>query len=85
MEVLDTQGDWTHVRLTGPDRGQKTGWIMSQYLVTRLPWEIQAKTLNEENARLKRIVAQQVGYERHALAMRCYQAARAMYYFPVEA
>ena len=53
MEVLDSQGDWTHVRLLDPDRGQKTGWIMTQYLVTRLPWEVQATTLNEENIRLK--------------------------------
>jgi len=58
MEVLDTQGDWTHVRLMGPDRDRKTGWIMTQYLVTRLPWEVQAKTLNEENARLKEELGQ---------------------------
>jgi SH3 domain protein len=53
LEVLETQGDWTRVRLLGPDRGQKTGWIKAQYLVTRLPWEVQATTLGEENARLK--------------------------------
>jgi SH3 domain protein len=58
MEVLDSQGDWTHVRLLDPDRGRKTGWIMTQYLVTRLPWEVQAKTLNEENARLKEEIGQ---------------------------
>ncbi len=53
LEVLDSQGDWTRVRLIGSDREQKTGWIMTQYLVTRLPWEVQAKTLNAENTRLK--------------------------------
>ncbi len=53
MEVLESQGDWTRVRLIGPDRDQKTGWIMTQYVVTRLPWEVQAKTLSEENTQLK--------------------------------
>ena len=53
MEVLDSQEDWTRVRLMGPDRDQKTGWIMTQYLVTRLPWEVQAKSLNGENTQLK--------------------------------
>jgi len=53
MEALDSQGDWTRVRLIGPDRDQKTGWIMTQYVVTRLPWEVQAKTLREENRQLK--------------------------------
>jgi SH3 domain protein len=53
LEVLDSQGDWIHARLAGPERSEKTGWIMSQYVITRMPWEVQAKTLNEENIRLK--------------------------------
>ena len=45
VEVVTTDGEWTLVRLPGSD---KEGWVVSRYLIKRLPWEIQAKSLQEE-------------------------------------
>ena len=57
VEVLETQDTWTHVRLL--DRGQGTveGWVLSRYLIDRLPWEMQAKSLKAENTQLKEKMA----------------------------
>ncbi len=53
VQVLETQGDWSRVRLSIRDGGTVEGWIMSRYLITRVPWELQAKSAKEENAALK--------------------------------
>lgn len=47
LDILSTQGEWSHVRVSDSD---KEGWVLSRYLVTRLPWEVQAKKLQEEMA-----------------------------------
>ena len=56
LEVLGTQGEWSQVKVL--DDG-KEGWVVSRYLVTRLPWEVQAKKLQEDlvslNAKLNRV------------------------------
>ena len=56
LEVLGTRGDWSQVKVL--DDG-KEGWVLSRYLVTRLPWEVQAKKLQEDlvslNAKLNRV------------------------------
>ena len=56
LEVVSTQGDWTRVKVLD---GDKEGWVLSRYLVTRLPWEAQAKKLQEDltslNAKLARL------------------------------
>ena len=49
VDVLTTDGEWTLVRLPDTD---KEGWVVSRYLISRLPWESQAKTLQEEVANL---------------------------------
>ena len=49
LEVLETRGEWSQVKAL--DDG-KEGWVMSRYLVTRLPWEVQAKKLQEDSANL---------------------------------
>jgi len=49
LEVLDTRGEWSQVKVL--DDG-KEGWILTRYLVTRLPWEVQAKKLQEDSASL---------------------------------
>jgi len=53
VEVMDSREDWAHVRLL--DRGQGTveGWVLSRYLINRLPWELQTANLKAENDRLK--------------------------------
>jgi SH3 domain protein len=55
LEVLDTRGDWSQVKVVDDS---KEGWVLSRYLITRLPWEAQAKKLQEDtvslNAKLTR-------------------------------
>jgi SH3 domain protein len=56
LEVLGTQGEWSQVVVL--DDG-KEGWVISRYLVTRLPWEVQARKLKEDlvslNGKLNRV------------------------------
>jgi len=49
LEVLDTRGEWSQVKVLD---GGKEGWVLSRYLVTRLPWEVQAKKLQEDSVSL---------------------------------
>ena len=50
VEVLERRSDWSLVRL--PD-GSKEGWVVTRFLIDRLPWSLQAASLKEENATLK--------------------------------
>ena len=56
LEVVSTQGEWSQVKVLD---GDKEGWVMNRYLVTRPPWEVQAKKLQEDllslNAKLTRV------------------------------
>lgn len=56
LEVLETRGEWALVKVS--DDGRE-GWVLNRYLITRLPWEVQAKKLQEDavslNARLNRL------------------------------
>jgi SH3 domain protein len=49
LEVLDTRGEWSQIKVT--DDG-KEGWVLSRYVITRLPWEVQAKKLQEDTVSL---------------------------------
>jgi SH3 domain protein len=51
VEILDSQGDWSRVRVVGEN--EKEGWVLSRYLITRQPWEMQTKVLKEENNTLR--------------------------------
>jgi SH3 domain protein len=53
VEVLDSKKDWSYVRLLGRGEDSKEGWMLSRFLITRLPWEMHAKALEDENTRLK--------------------------------
>ena len=55
LEILDSEGDWTQVRLSG--ERDKEGWVLSRYIITRQPWEMQAKGLKEENSSLRQKTA----------------------------
>jgi len=56
LEVVSTQGEWSQVKVLD---GDKEGWVMSRYLISRPPWEVQAKKLQEDlvslNAKLTRV------------------------------
>ena len=57
VEILDVDGDWSHVQLTEDGEPIKDGWVLSQYLITRQPWKMQAQTALEESAELRQKVA----------------------------
>ncbi len=54
VEVLETQDDWSFVRLLGRSQGDLEGWIKTRYLITRIPWKIQTESMNDENSRLRK-------------------------------
>lgn len=45
LEVLDTEGDWSHVQVVGEGDEGIDGWILNRFLIERLPWEKKAKML----------------------------------------
>ncbi len=51
LEILDSEGEWSHVRLLG--ESDKEGWVPSRYIIARQPWEMQAKALRGENSALR--------------------------------
>ena len=53
VEIMEKQDEWTRVRLLDPKWSDKEGWVVSGFLVSRIPWEIQAASLKNENAQLK--------------------------------
>ena len=53
LEILESQENWSHVRLLEREQGDAEGWVLGRYLVTRLPWKIQAESLKQENSQLK--------------------------------
>jgi SH3 domain protein len=50
VDVIESQNDWSRVRMPGGDR---EGWVVTRYLINRLPWSLQASSLRDENASLK--------------------------------
>lgn len=56
VDVIGIQGEWSHVKMLD---GDKEGWVMTRYLITRMPWEAQARKLQEDlagvNAKLTRV------------------------------
>ena len=58
LEVIETQGDWSHVRVLGKGKPAPEGWVLSRYVIERLPWKKQAEALRTENASLKAKLSQ---------------------------
>ncbi len=58
VEVLESEEGWSHVAPLGPEEDNIRGWVLSRYLITRPPWETQAKALKEENISLVEKLAQ---------------------------
>jgi len=57
VKVQKMQDGWSHVQILEGEDGIMEGWVLSRYLVNRLPWENQTKTLQEENVQLKEKLA----------------------------
>jgi SH3 domain protein len=57
LEILGTEGNWSHVSFKQNGGSIKEGWILSRYLMTRLPWKMQNQSLISENSALKEKLA----------------------------
>ena len=49
VEIIDTQEGWDQVEALNPEEKGLKGWVLSRYLMERVPWEQQAKALSREN------------------------------------
>lgn len=58
VEIFETHDSWCRVRLSDGEEEIMEGWVLSRYLIDRLPWEDQAKNLMAQNAKLKGELAQ---------------------------
>ena len=52
LEILEQEEKWSHVKVMNSDT-ELEGWVLNQYLMERVPYETQAKTLLAENQKLK--------------------------------
>lgn len=57
LEILGIDGNWSHVQLVEDGEATKEGWVLSQYLITRQPWKMQAQTALEESTEFKQKAA----------------------------
>lgn len=53
VEILSTEDKWTEVRLLESGSNYREGWVLSQFLVSRVPWQYKAEELAKENTKLK--------------------------------
>ena len=53
VEILGIDRDWSHVQLVEDGEATKEGWVLSQYLITRQPWKMQAQTALKESTEFK--------------------------------
>ena len=53
LDVLETVDKWTRVRALLNNGTEVEGWVRNQYLMERIPYESQTKTLTSENRKLK--------------------------------
>lgn len=57
LDVLDTQEKWSHVKVVMNNDTELEGWVRNQYLMERVPYEVQAKALLSENRKLRENVS----------------------------
>lgn len=56
MDIVGTRNDWSKVRLSEGAEDSRVGWVLSKYLTTQSPEELQAKGFEMENASLKEVI-----------------------------
>ncbi|MDY0163729.1 TIGR04211 family SH3 domain-containing protein [Desulfobotulus sp.] len=54
VEVLEETDGWSHIRTIEPADRQITGWVLTRYLIHRLPHEYQSLLLTEQNEKLQK-------------------------------
>lgn len=52
VEILEATEGWSRIRLLEPDQNNLSGWVLSRYLILRLPWEVQTRSLTKKNTHL---------------------------------
>jgi SH3 domain protein len=57
VQINETQDGWSRIRLLESEGEILEGWVLSRYLIKRLPWEVQATRLRAENGQLKERLA----------------------------
>lgn len=57
VEVLETSGEWSRVQILEQGESTIEGWVLTRFLMSRLPWEVRANALTEENGSLKEKLA----------------------------
>ena len=53
VEVLDSNGDWSHVFVLKNGERTREGWVLTRYLMSRQPCEVRGRALITENNQLK--------------------------------
>lgn len=56
VEVLETQEEWSFVRLLEGSQKDIEGWVKNRYLITRTPWKLQTESLKDENSQLREMI-----------------------------
>ena len=57
VEVLESQEEWSRIRLPSVASGEDEGWVLSRYLINRQPWKMQTASLLRKNTRLSNQVS----------------------------
>jgi SH3 domain protein len=53
LDVIGSEGEWSHVRIVEGTMNGQEGWVLSRYLMDRTPWEKQYNVLQGKNSLLK--------------------------------
>lgn len=57
VEVLEVEEGWSRVRPAATDQNGLEGWVLSRYLIARLPWKEQFISSHEKNMQLEKDLA----------------------------
>lgn len=53
VDVLESNGEWSHIQLPERKEGINEGWALTRYLSTSVPWEKQYTSLKEKHDSLR--------------------------------
>lgn len=53
VDIKESSDGWDRVQVQEGENETLEGWVLSRYLISRLPWETQAESLLQENTTLK--------------------------------
>ncbi|MFZ0450323.1 MAG: TIGR04211 family SH3 domain-containing protein [Desulfatiglandaceae bacterium] len=76
LEVLESQGDWSRVQIMDDSGNPLEGWVMTRYLMDRLPWKERAETLDKKVGELQKKLSTLDKERQVALAQKKDLAAR---------